>query len=83
MFYKVPMTIWLAEKHHATKAVLIEYQIKQLRLEIKMEAGPLPWIEYTECADLLTEIRDNIIRHKSENDVFLKESHSKEYLKSV
>ena len=77
------MNLWLAEKHHASKVTLLEFKIKQLRIEIKLEAGPLPWAEYTECADLLTEIRDNIVRFQSENDVFLKDSHSAEYLKSL
>ena len=77
------MNLWLAEKHHASKATLLEFKIKQLRTEIKLEAAPLPWAEYTEYADLLTEIRDNIVRFQSENDVFLKDTHSAEYLKSI
>ena len=77
------MNLWLTEKHHACHVLLLEFQIKQLKLEIKMEKGPQPWAEYRECVDILTEIRDNIARIKSDNDVFLKDTHSTEYFKSL
>ena len=67
------MSLWLREKHFDCKVKLLEFQLQELRTEIKLEKGPLPWGEYTELADLLTELRDNIARFKSENDVFLKE----------
>ena len=67
------MTLWMTEKHYDCKVKLLEFQLHELRTEIKLEKGPLPWAEYTELADLLTELRDNIARFKVDNDVFLKE----------
>ena len=73
------MALWLREKHHASKAQLIEFEIKQLRTEIKLQQAPLPWAEYTEYAELLTELRDNIVKLKSDNELFLKNEHSPEF----
>ena len=80
-FFQTPMALWLREKHHASKGQLIEFEIKQLRTEIKLQQAPLPWAEYTECAELLTEIRDNIAKLKCDNELFLKDEHSPEYYK--
>ena len=73
------MTLWFNEKHHSCHAELLDFQIQQLQLEISLQKGPLPWVEFTEKTQLLTEIKDNIVRFQAANDIFLKEQHSSEY----
>ena len=42
------MTLWLAEKFHSKSSELIAFEIKLVKTQIKLEAGPLPWAEFTE-----------------------------------
>ena len=74
--FQKPITAWYNEKHHSCKISLIEFEIQQLKVEIELESGPLPWDEFQEKNSLLTELKDNILRFKAENELFLKEEHS-------
>ena len=74
------MSLWLSEKFHDCRAKLYEFKLKELRTELQMQEGPLPWQQFTELSQLLTEIRDNIARFEAQNDVFLKTEHIDNYL---
>ena len=67
------MTAWLNEKHHACKIELLEFELKQVQVEIELESRPLPWVEFQEKTALLHELRDNIARCKLQNQYFLAE----------
>ena len=73
------MVLWYNEKHHSCHVQLLDFKIQQLQLEILLQKGPLPWVEFTEKTQLLTEIKDNIVRFQVANDIFLQEQHSSEY----
>ena len=73
------MTIWLNEKFHSCNAQLLGFKLKQLRIEIELEKGPMDWLEFNKQSDLLLEIKDNVVRFQIENDVFLKEENCSPY----
>ena len=75
----MPMTIWLNEKFHSCSAQLLGFKLKQLRIEIELEKGPMDWLEFNKQSDLLLEIKDNVVRFQVENDVFLKEENCSPY----
>ena len=73
------MSIWLNEKFHSCTTQVLEFQVQLLRTEIELEKGPLEWLEFNRKSDLLTELKDNILRFQIENDVFLKEDNCSPY----
>ena len=73
------MSIWLNEKYHSSHIQLLDFQLKQTRLEIELEKGPMAWVEFNQKSEILTELKDNILRFKVDNDVFLKEENCSPY----
>ena len=73
------MSIWLNEKYHSCTMQLLEFQLKAVRIEIELEKGPMQWIEFNRKTELLTELKDNILRFQVSNDVFLKEDNCSPY----
>ena len=58
---------------------LLDFHLKATRIEIELEKGPMQWIDFNRKTELLTELKDNILRFRISNEVFLKEENCSPY----